>query len=169
MGNIVLFVHFVGMLLLFVSLGVEWMAGRALRQSAGHGAAIAWTTIARRALRLQSVAALLIVISGGAMAMRFGVSDFAWVRGSLLAVVLIAALAGLMRRRLGRSTGEELARFWTASVLVRATVALGAVYLMTAKSELLESVVILVVAGTAGAAAGIRASANNRGLSVNTE
>jgi hypothetical protein len=156
------------MLLLFVSLGVEWMAGRALRQSAAHGAANTWTTVARRALRLQSVAALLIVISGGAMASRFGVMDFAWVRGSLLAVVLIAALAGIMRRRLGRSS-EELARFWTASLLVRATVALGAVYLMTAKSELLESVVILVVAGTAGAAAGIRASANTGGLSVNTE
>ena len=153
---LVLFVHVLGMLLLFMSLGVEWVGIDALSRSSTPSQAEPWTTIARRSLRLQSVAALLILASGGLMAARFGVHQLAWVRVSLVALVLIAALAGIVGRSRRRAADNRIGRLWPASVAIRTALALGAVYVMVAKSEIIESLVVLAVALALGAVAATR-------------
>jgi hypothetical protein len=82
--------HVVGVLLLFVSLGVEWVAIRALSRSPTLRRAERW---ARRGLRWQIAAAAVILASGVAMAARLELFHFAWVNVSLVVLLLIAALA----------------------------------------------------------------------------
>ncbi len=153
-SELVLFVHFVGMLLLFVSLAMEWVGIDALSGPAGASQAEPWATmIARRSFRLQGVAAVLIFASGARMASQSGMFEFAWVRASLLVLVLIAALAGIASRSRARDTDFRVGRFWPASVAIRIALALGVVYLMVAKSDGLESLIVLGLALALGAVA----------------
>ena len=77
--------HVVGVLLLFVSLGVEWVAIRALSRSPTLRRAERW---ARRSLRWQIAAAAVILASGVAMAARLELFHFAWVNVSLVGCCL---------------------------------------------------------------------------------
>ena len=79
MKMLVPLVHIVGVLLLFVGLGVEWAAIGALSRSPTLRRAERW---ARRSLRWQIAAAALILGSGVAMAARLEVFQLAWVNVS---------------------------------------------------------------------------------------
>ena len=155
-NELVLFVHILGMLLLFVSLGMEWVGIDALSRSPTPSQAEPGATIARRSLRLQGVAAVLIFASGVAMARRFGMFEFAWVRASLVALVVIAALAGIVSRSRRRAADLPIGRLWPASVAIRIALALGVVYLMVAKSDIVESLIVLALALALGAVAATR-------------
>lgn len=153
----VLFVHIVGVLLLFVSLGMEWVGIDALSRSPTPSRAEPWARmIAGRSLRLQGVAAVLIFASGARIAARFGMFEFAWVRASLGALVLIAALAGIVSRSRRRTADSRIGRLWPASVAIRIALALGVVYLMVAKSDTVESLIVLALALALGAVAATR-------------
>ena len=67
MKMLVPFLHIAGVLLLFVSLGFEWVATAALSRSPTRRWAERW---ARRSLRSQIAAAAVILASGVAMAAR---------------------------------------------------------------------------------------------------
>jgi hypothetical protein len=152
-NQLMLFLHILGMLLLFVTLGTEWVGIDALSRSESHSQAEQWAGIGRRSLRLQVVAAVLIFTSGARMASQFGMFEFAWVRASLAALLVIAVLAGIVglpRRDAG------IGRFWRASIAIRIALALGAVYLMVAKPDIVQSVMVLAFALVLGAAAAIR-------------
>ena len=105
---------------------------------------------------MQGVAAVLIFASGVAMATRFGMFEFAWVRASLVALVLIAALAGIVSRSRRRAADLPIGRLWPASVAIRIALALGVVYLMVAKSDIVESLIVLAHALALGAVAATR-------------
>ena len=115
--------------LLFVGLGVEWIAIGALRRSTALRRAERW---ARRSLRCQLAAAAVILASGAAMAARLDLFHFAWVNVSLVALVLIAALAGIVTRSRPRAADLPIGRLWPASVAIRIVLALGVFYLMVA-------------------------------------
>jgi hypothetical protein len=102
--------------------------------------------IARRSLRLQSVAVVLIFASGARIASRLGIFELAWVRASLVTLVLIAGLAGIVSRSRRRDADLRIGRFWPASVAIRIALALGVVYLMVAKSDGMESLIVLALA-----------------------
>ena len=147
------FVHIVGVLLLFVSLGVEWVAIRALSRSPTLRKA---ERRARGSLRLQIAAAGLILASGVAMAARLELFHFAWVNVSLVVLLLIAALAGIASRSRRRAVDLRIGQFWPASVAIRIVLALGVFYLMMAKSETVESLIVMAVAVALGAVVATR-------------
>ena len=150
------FAHIVGALLLFVSLGVEWVAIRALSRSPTLRRAERWATICRRSVRWQIAAAAVILASGVAMAARLGVFHFAWVNVSLVVLLLIAALAGIVSRSRRRAEDLRVGRLWPASVAIRMALALGVFYLMLAKSEIVESLIVMALALALGAVAATR-------------
>ncbi len=101
------FLHIVGALLLFAGLGVEWVAIRALRRSPAPGRA---QQRARRSLRGQIAGAAVILASGAAMAARLDLFQFAWINVSVVAVIVIAALAGVVTRTRGRAADLPVGR-----------------------------------------------------------
>jgi hypothetical protein len=150
MKMLVPFVHIVGVLLLFISLGVEWVAINALSRSPTFRRAERW---ARRSLRWQIAAVALILASGVAMAARLEVFRLAWVNVSLVVLLLIAALAGIASRSRRRAADLRIGQLWPASVAIRIVLALGVFYLMVAKSEIVESLIAMAVALALGAIA----------------
>ena len=146
-------VHIVGVLLLFVSLGVEWVAIGALSRSPTLRRAERWATRYRRSLRWQIAAAAVILASGVAMAARLELFQFAWVNVSLVVLLLIAALAGIVSRSRRRAADLRIGQLWPASVAIRIGLALGVFYLMVAKSEIVESLIVMALALALGAVA----------------
>ena len=150
MKMLVPFVHIVGVLLLFVGLGVEWAAIGAISRSPTLRRAERW---ARRSLRWQIAATALILASGVAMAARLEVFHLAWVNVSLVVLLLIAALEGIASRSRRRAAELRIGQLWPASVAIRMALALGVLYLMVAKSEIVESLIAMAVALALGAVA----------------
>jgi hypothetical protein len=126
--SLALFVHLIGMLALFVTFALEW------------------TGIDPRHLRrLSGCAVVLILASGIGMAARFGVFGSAWVGVSFAAMAVMAVLGATARRE----------PFKRVSLRARVGVALAIVFLMVAKPDLLQSLVIATGALVIGAAAGV--------------
>ena len=153
MKMLVPFVHIAGVLLLFVSFGVEWVAIRALSRSPTLRRAERW---AKRSSRWQIAAAGLLLASGAAMAARLELFHFAWVNVSLVVLLLIAALAGIVSRSRRRAADLRIGQLRPASVAIRIVLALGVFYLMVAKSEIVESLIVMAVALALGAVAATR-------------
>ena len=146
-------VHIVGVLLLLVSFGVEWVAIRALSRSPTLRRAERW---ARRSIGGQIAAAGFILASGVAMAARLDAFHFAWVNVSLVGLLLIAALAGFASRARRRAVDLRIGQLWPASVAIRVALALGVFYLMFAKSGIGESLIVMALALAIGAVAATR-------------
>ena len=87
------------------------------------------------------------------MAARLEVFHFAWVNVSLVVVLLIAALAGIVSRSGRRAADLRIGQLWPASVAIRIALALGVFYLMFAKSEIVESLIVMALALALGAVA----------------
>jgi hypothetical protein len=153
MKMLVPFVHIVGVLLLLVGLGVECAAIGAISRSPTLRRAERW---ASRSLRWQIAAAALILTSGVAMAARLEVFHLAWVNVSLVALLLIAALAGIASRARRRAADLRIGQLWPASVATRIVLALGVFYLMVAKPRIVESLIVVAVALALGAVAATR-------------
>ena len=116
------FVHIVGVLLLFVGLGVEWVAIRALSRSSSLLKAQRW---ARRSVRWQVAAAAVILASGVAMAVRLELFHVAWVNMSLVVLLLIAALAVIAGRSRRHAADLRIGQLRLGSVAIRIVLALG--------------------------------------------
>ena len=151
MKMLVPLVHMVGVLLLFVSLGVEWVAIGALNRSPTLRRAERW---ARRSLRWQIAAEAVILASGVAMAARLEVFHLAWVNVSLVVLLLIAALTATVSRSDCRAADPRIGQLSHASI--RMVLALGVLYLMVAKSEIVESLIVMALALALGAVAATR-------------
>ena len=145
------FVHIVGVLLLFISLGVEWVAINALSRSPTLRSAKRW---ARRSLRGQIAAAALILASGVAMAARLEVFHLAWVNVSLVVLLLIAAIAGIVSRSRRRVVDLRIGQLWPASVAIRIALALGVFYLALALGAVAATRTKLAIRVSSGDAPG---------------
>ena len=137
--SIALFVHIVGALSLFALLAIEGVSLRA--------------GISPRGIQqsLGPVSAVSIVIPGFYMAAQIGWQG--WVAVGLVSYAVIAALGAytginLMRGRMSRSAA-------TVSWLARVGIALGVVFDMTVKPNLLVAAGVVLVAMIAGAAIGM--------------
>ena len=140
--SIALFVHIVGALLLFVLLTIEGLSFRF-----GFAAA----PLNRI---LGPISALAILVPGFYM-MKVQWGFAAWVVAGIVAWVLIAvagAFTGIsvMRGRMNVGTA-------TTSWLVRVGTALGVLFVMTVKPDLLGSVISVVTGAVLGVVAGVAA------------
>jgi hypothetical protein len=158
---IALYFHFLGLIGLFVGYGFEWTASSLLRRSTSAEQARAWLRIYRLSLPISGPGLLVLIVSGGYLASATGAMKQAWVSGSLLAIVVALGIGFvfiLPRVRTIRAALPEgnvalpetaLARVQDPMVVtlvrVRFVLALGIVYLMTAKPQSLATALFILL------------------------
>ncbi|HZD58699.1 MAG TPA: hypothetical protein VE136_18350 [Anaerolineales bacterium] len=165
--TIALFLHIVGALGLFVALGVEWASRLYLRRAATFEQAREWLSTVNAQRRLYPISWLAILIPGFYMAATAWRAT-EWIPTALGAVVLLVVLgAAITGRRMG-TIGQSVAAesgpisstlrqrlddplLW-ASLRIRTAIALGIVFLMTVKPDLLGSLLTIGVAVVLGLA-----------------
>jgi hypothetical protein len=157
--SIALFLHVVGALLLFATLTVEGVALRQLRRAMTAEAATGAAAMLRLNRIVGPLSALGVLIPGLYMtATSWG--WVAWIVVALVSWVLIAVLGAVNGIRiLGLERSEVLLSgirkpIFLISWLTRVGVAVGVVFLMTVKPEVLTSVLGVLIAAAAGAALG---------------
>jgi len=169
--SMALFFHLLGMLTLFGSLLAEWLSLESLRRSEGEILPPFSLSILTALPRFTPIAGVLILASGGYLAARAGVWEFAWLRVSVTALVLMGILGEValrpVRRALRQSSSSQrdapipgvrqlaFHPFLRLSLRTRTAVALGIVYLMIAKPDLFQSVALIGTALVLGAAPGL--------------
>jgi hypothetical protein len=168
--SIALFSHIVGALGFFVALGLEWTGLRQIRNATTSEQVGAWMRISKSASRLGIASILTILISGFYM-MATVWGGVAWITVTLgtlvLPIVLGLALTGPRMAALGRAltmekgtvspTLQHLANhplLWI-SIQARVAIALGIVFLMTAKPDLGGSLLTIGVAIVLGLASAL--------------
>ena len=153
--SLALFFHFVGLVMLFIGYGLEWIVSAFLRGAVTTDQVRAWLRVYRTSLPVSGPGLLVLILSGGYLAQVTGAMKNGWMSASLLAI-FIALVIGfvfiLPRVRAIRgalpSGNAELPANATALlrapglptlIRVRAMLAFGIVYLMTAKPDTLAS------------------------------
>jgi hypothetical protein len=159
--SVVLFLHFVGMAALFIGYGLEWAASTLLRGSTTGGEARAWLRIYRGSLPVSGPGLLLLIFTGFYMAGVAHLSSAGWVIATLIGIVLaliigfVLLLPRIKKLRTalppeGSATlsGDALVRAQdpviATLIRIRSMLAIGIVYLMTAKPMLVPSLVVLL-------------------------
>lgn len=169
MRSLALFAHVLGMLALFVAFTVEWIAVAFLRTGDHAQPSSFAIDLLRQLPRLTGTAVALILASGLEMADQFGFLRSAWVGVSFAAMVLMGGMGGASLRRLIRGIGavrhaddswrrEVSKSFLHLSLRARIGVALGIVYMMIAKPDILRSIATVLAALMLGTAAGVVAT-----------
>ncbi len=162
--TIALFVHIVGALGMFVALALEWVAWAGLRRSATVQEARGWLGLLGVVRRVGPASLGLILVAGLYMTATV-VGWTSWILVPLASFVVIAALGGISNRSLPAieralqiETGpisdalrqRMSAPILAASVRVRTALALGIVFLMTTKPDVVGALVVIVVAAALG-------------------
>lgn len=175
--SIALFFHIVGALGFFVALGLEWTGLRQIQSITYPEQVRAWMRILQGVRRLGFVSMLATVITGFYM-MVTDSGSAAWIFVSLGALVLVillsVALTGPPTAAIGRALATEkgslsktfhtLANYplvWI-SIQARVAIALGIVFLMTAKPGLGGSLLTIGVAIVLGLASAMPMSRRER-------
>jgi hypothetical protein len=160
-----LFTHFLGLVGLFVGYGLEWSASSLLRGSTTSDQAISWLRVYRLSLPISGPSLLILILSGGYMASVTGAWKQGWISASLLALLVVLAVgfamvlprvknlraalperpAALEDRSLARVQDPMLATL----IRTRFVLALGIVYLMTAKPALLSTSLLILLGAVA--------------------
>jgi membrane protein required for beta-lactamase induction len=147
--SVVLFIHVIGVLVLFIGIAFEWLSLESLRRPATSEHASTWVRLHGVLPRVYGIAFAVLLVSGIYLARRAGVFEFAWVRLSLGLLVLMGILGGpavrfqvhALRDAAGQGGGAGLEALhsrashpWLrASLFIRTAMALAAVYLMIDK------------------------------------
>ena len=165
--SIALFAHIVGTLGFFVALGVEWLSLRRLRNATNTEQVHEWLRIGAGARRWGGVAMAIIVVAGFYM-MAIAHIGAAWLMVALASIILLMVLAmGLTGRRLAAiqrtvsAASEPVSPtlhhllhdslLWF-SMQTRVGIALGIVFLMTVKPDLVGSLLTIGIATLLGLA-----------------
>lgn len=158
---IVLFLHFVGMAALFIGYGLEWSASRLLRGATTAGEARSWLRIYRASLPVSGPGLLLLILTGFYMAGVNNMTKEGWVIATLIGIVLALVIGfGMLLPRFKKLRaalpvegtavlgGEALSLLkdpvLSTLIRIRTMLAIGIVYLMTAKTPLVPSLVVLL-------------------------
>ncbi len=164
-----LFLHIVGGLGLFVSLGLEWTGLAQLRSATLPEQVSTWLSIFKSSHKVSVVSMLTLVLTGlWSMAEEWGIT--AWIVVALAALVLMIALSVVLTNPRMKAIEQALAvekkpvsqsfrnlagqpLLWI-SIQTRAAIALGIVLVMTSKPDLVLSLLIIggaIVVGLASA------------------
>ncbi len=162
----ILFVHFAAMVCLFIGYGLEWVSTARLRRANTGNAARTWLGTYRISLPLSGPALLVLILSGGYLAGVSGASKEGWVLASILGIVVALGIGfGLVMPRMkgikaalpegdAALSADALALVQDALIValirIRGFLALGIVYLMTAKPALVGSCAVLFAAMLVG-------------------
>jgi hypothetical protein len=156
------FLHLVSALGLFIAFGIEWTANSFLRGATTSSEAQTWLRLARLAPLISGPALGVVILSGGYLAALSGGMKQGWISASLIAIAavfLLGIFVNVPRQRAIRAAlpaaGEPLitalrSPLLAASVRVRSSLALGIVFLMTAKQPFTPSMITLVSAAAVG-------------------
>lgn len=159
--GIVLFAHIIGMLALFLAIGVQWVALTRLYNARAVTQVREWVNAIIALGRIAPVASLLILAAGLYMTFADWSIATAWIDVSLAAFVLLGVLGSAVNRRKlaaiqnavrqapdGVVTGELRGLITDAalrtSVYTSGWLGLGIVCLMTVKPDLIGSVAVMV-------------------------
>lgn len=165
--SIALFLHIVGALGFFLTLGLEWTILRQIRNATTSEQVRAWMSLSTGTRRLGMASMLTIVIAGFYLtAVAWG--HVAWITVTLGAIVLLMVLLATLTRprmaAIGQAMTAEKGRvsytlqnlandplLWI-SIHTRVAIALGIVFLMTVKPGLGGSLLAIGVAIVLGLA-----------------
>ncbi|MGC2765495.1 MAG: DUF2269 family protein [Candidatus Acidiferrum sp.] len=158
---IALFTHFLGLVGLFVGYGLEWASSSLLRRSTTSDQARSWLRIYKLSLPISGPGLLILIISGGYMASNPGAMKQGWISASLLAIVVALAIGFILilpRIKRIRAALPEGSAALPEAVLVRVqdpmivtlvrtrlVLALGIVYIMTAKPGALSNSLFILL------------------------
>ena len=159
--SLTLFVHVVGMLTLFVGLGLEWAGLDGLQRSITREQALPWLRLVVMVPRVSGIAVAAIVVSGFYLGARVGVLGNDWMRASYGALLLMAIVSGPVSRSPMRALkrvadvpadGTVALRAAAANPILRLSLrirvgfGLAIVFLMIAKPAAGESLLVLALA-----------------------
>ncbi len=174
-----LFLHIVGALGLFAAIGLEWVVLFQARRASSVDQVRMYLQLARGSSRLGMPSMIVLLLSGGYMGMTVW-HGVAWLLISLVALVLLVIIVlAFVAPRL-RAIGQTMAAtagvftpalaqqlqarpLWIA-LQTRLAIALGIVYLMTVKPDLVSSLIAMTVFVVVGLITGLLVS----GYSANT-
>jgi len=169
-NSIVLFLHIVGALGIFVALGLEWSGLRQIRNATLPLQVRAWMGILKNTRKMGFASMLTTVITGIYM-MVTDVGPVAWIFTTIgalaLIIVLSVVLTGPRMAAIGQALATEKAPvsqtfrnlashpiLWI-SIQTRVAIALGIVFLKTAKPDLGGSLITIGVAAVLGLASAL--------------
>lgn len=179
--TLLLFAHILGVVGLFIGMGLQWVSVLRLRRARTTGQAREWVGLARGAGRLGPITGVLVLGAGIAMMVMRWELTTPWIMVSLLAIVLMMVASMGVTARQTKAIGRALAQesggadgplapelnrlthnpaLWVATQLAGG-LALGVVFMMTVKPDLVGSLLTLAVTLALGGAAGV-ATANPR-------
>ena len=153
--SLALFFHFVGLAMLFIGYGLEWIVSAFLRGAVTTDQVRAWLRVYRTSLPVSGPGLLVLILSGAYLAQISGAMKNGWLSASFLAI-FVALVIGfvfiLPRVKAIRGALPEGSAALPANataflqapglptlIRVRAMLALGIVYLMTVKPDTFAS------------------------------
>jgi hypothetical protein len=170
--SLALFIHFVGLVMLFVGYGLEWIVSAFLRGATTTDQVRAWLRVYRTSLPVSGPGLLVLILSGGYLAQVTGAMKNGWMSASFIAIFLalvigfmfilprIKAIRGALPEGSAALPANATALLSAPGlptlIRVRVMLALGIVFLMTVKPDTFAS--SLLVFGAA-IALGLLASA----------
>ena len=159
--SLVLFTHVVGVLALFLGLGLEWIGLDGIQRSITRAEALPWLRLIGIVPRLFGTALATIVVSGFYLGARVGVLGNDWMRASYGALLLMAIVSGPVSRspmralkRLADVPADGTVSLRAAaanpilrlSLRIRVAFGLAIVFLMIAKPAAAEALLVLALA-----------------------
>lgn len=173
--SIALFVHIIGALLLGTAFTVEGIGVFRLRHATTSSQVREWEGITGLG-RVFGPASVVAILASGLYMMVASWGWVPWIAVGLFAWALIAVLGAVNGIRLsgvvGRATIDEAAitalrsRSFVVSWMARVGIAVGVVFLMTNKPDLLWAVLAVLVAAAVGAALGALLTSGGRAVIV---
>ena len=178
------FIHIVGALGVFVVLGVEWLSLKNLRQASSITQLREWTQITTGVQRLGGISMVAILISGFYM-MAVARMHADWLIVAFVSLILLGLLAAVVTGRRMAAIRQSISRetepispslyrllhqplLWLVMQL-RVAIGLGIVFLMTAKPDLIGSLVTLSLAIVLGLASALPVLKRGRATSEMNE
>jgi hypothetical protein len=153
--SLALFFHFLGLAMLFIGYGLEWIVSSFLSGATTTDQVRAWLRVYRTSLPVSGPGLLVLILSGGYLAQVSDAMKNGWLSASFIAIVLALGIGFVfilprvkaIRRALpegsaalpASATALLRAPGLPTFIRVRAMLALGIVYLMTVKPASLAS------------------------------
>lgn len=158
--TIILFIHVIGALLLFAALGIEWLTFIRFRNANTYEAAGSWLKSFLVIPKLYMISMITILLSGIYMTIVVW-KDAGWIIIAFLAMILLGFMGARLTGKKMESIGKEIINgngelpfelkekmkdpgLWN-SIQTRSAVAIGIIYLMTVKTGLVSSIVVIVI------------------------
>jgi hypothetical protein len=166
-------IHIIGALGFFIALGVEWLSLWSARNAKTSEQVRERLSISANARKLGPISMLAILLSGFAM-MAIGRIGSSWLIVAFAALVVLVVLGLTLTAPRMRTLGEALkteygplsstlhdllrdSQLWF-SLRLRGSLALGIIFLMTVKPDLIGSLITMGMAILLGLAAGLSIS-----------